>query len=169
MPCALLAILAVAAVAFLPAVEVRGAIPLAYALLKGCGNLLWVGVAVAVASNALVAPAALHILSRIESWLLRRSGGFWGRVRNAYLRVVERASRRKDVVERWGAIGLAVFVAIPVPGSGAWTGALIAHVLRMGRGRALASIIAGVAAASLAVTLAVEGVLNLAAFLRGLG
>ncbi len=167
MPCALLAVLAVATVAFLPAIEVRGAIPLAYALLGRCGSLLWVAIAVAVASNALVAPVALHILSKIESWLLRKDGRVWGRLKNAYLGVAERALRRKDTIEKWGAVGLALFVAIPLPGSGAWTGALIAHVLRMGRGNALTSIITGVAVASITVTLAVEGVVNLASIPLG--
>ncbi len=150
----------VALVAFLPAIEVRGAIPLAYTLF-GNGWGFAAAVALATASNIIVAPVALAVLRRLESWLLSHHDGLLARIGGVYVGVVKRVSSRRGVIERWGYLGLAAFVAIPLPGSGAWTGALLAHILRLKPGRAVASITAGVLIASLIVTLATEGVIKL--------
>ncbi|MEM0006277.1 MAG: small multi-drug export protein, partial [Ignisphaera sp.] len=57
-------------------------------------------------------------------------------------------------VNRYSIIGLAVFVAIPLPGTGAWTGSLVAYILGIDRRRALVAIELGVIGASLIVSLA---------------
>ena len=66
--------------------------------------------------------------------------------------VFEHMRRRGRLVEKWERIGLVVFVAIPFPGSGAWTGSLLAFLLDMRFKQALISIVLGVFIAGVVVT-----------------
>ncbi|MBN1458046.1 MAG: small multi-drug export protein, partial [Armatimonadetes bacterium] len=63
-----------------------------------------------------------------------------------------RARRKAEQVNRWGPLGLVLFTAIPLPVSGAWTATLISIVLGIHRGRAIASIYAGIIIAGLVVS-----------------
>ena len=154
-------LLLVAVVAFLPTIEVRGAIPMAYVIYHGNTTGFWLSVVIAIVANIAIGPVALALLDFLERWLLRQERGVLAHLRNAYLGITQRVERRKGVVERWGYVGLAAFVAIPLPGSGAWTGALLAHLLRLEKRKAIASITAGVMLASILVLLGVEGVITL--------
>ena len=154
-------LLLIAVVAFLPTIEVRGAIPMAYVIYHSSATRFWLGVIIAIVANIATGPVALTLLSSVERWLLRQEKGFLAHLRNTYLRIIQRVERRKGVVERWGYVGLAAFVAIPLPGSGAWTGALLAHLLRLERHKAIVSITVGVLLASVLVLLGVEGVITL--------
>ena len=154
-------LLLIAVVAFLPTIEVRGAIPMAYVFYRGNFTWFWLGVLIAVAANIAVGPVALAILGSLEKWLLRHEEGVLARLKNTYLGIIQRVERKKGVVERWGYVGLAAFVAIPLPGSGAWTGALLAHLLRLERRKAVVAITAGVLLASILVLLGVKGVITL--------
>ncbi len=154
-------LLLIAVVAFLPTIEVRGAIPMAYVIYHSSATRFWLGVAIAIVANITIGPVALALLSSVERWLLRQEKGFLAHLRNTYLGIIQRVERRKGVVERWGYVGLAAFVAIPLPGSGAWTGALLAHLLRLERHKAIVSITVGVLLASILVLLGVEGVITL--------
>ncbi len=154
-------LLIIAVVAFLPTIEVRGAIPMAYAIYRDNTAGFWLGVIIAVVANIAIGPVALALLSSVERWLLRQERGLLVHLRNAYLRIIRRVERKKSVVERWGYVGLAAFVAIPLPGSGAWTGALLAHLLRLERRKAVIAITVGVTLASILVLLGVEGVITL--------
>ncbi len=78
-----------------------------------------------------------------------------------YNRIVERTQRKvKPYVEKYGVIGLAIFIGIPLPGSGVWTGALAAYLLGVRfRDFAIACVI-GVLIAAAMVTVVTLGVLN---------
>ncbi|HUU54207.1 MAG TPA: small multi-drug export protein [Armatimonadota bacterium] len=69
----------------------------------------------------------------------------------------ERARRKAEQVNRWGPLGLMFFTAIPLPVSGAWTATLIAILLGVHRGRAIASIYAGIVIAGIVVSLLTLG------------
>ena len=64
----------------------------------------------------------------------------------------EKAEKNRSKIEKYAAWGLFVFVAIPLPGTGAWTGALVAALFDMSKKHAFISIFAGVAAAGLIMT-----------------
>ena len=82
-------------------------------------------------------------------------------IRVIYNKLVERTRRKASkIVEKYGTIGLALFIAIPLPGSGVWTGALAAYLLGMKLKKFLVADIAGVLIAGLIVTLATLGLLN---------
>lgn len=130
-----------------PWVELRGSIPLGLAW-----NLPWPAVAaVAIVANSLVfAPVYLALDFAYERWL---KGTF---VRT----LVERArGRGQHLVERYGALGLALFVAVPLPGTGAYSGTALAFLMGLPPGRAFVAVAAGVALAGLVVTALSTGVL----------
>jgi uncharacterized membrane protein len=134
-----------ALLAFLPISELRGAIP--FAVLKG--GIPWYGAyAFAAAVNALAAPACWIFLSTLHKLFLR-----WAWYGRFFDRFVERARRKLHRgVERWGALGIALFVAIPLPITGAWTGTLGAWVLGLPKRKTMPAIILGVAIAGAVVS-----------------
>jgi len=129
---------------FLPISELRGAIPFAIAN----GVPWYTAFAVAVLCNALVAPACWIFLSTLHKLFLKMP---W--YRNLFERFVERARRKlHDRVERWGWLGIALFVAIPLPVTGAWTGTLGAWVLGISKRKTMMAVIIGVVCSGIIVT-----------------
>ncbi|MDR2177460.1 MAG: small multi-drug export protein [Treponema sp.] len=134
--------------AFLPISELRGAIPFAIA-----NGIPWyIALPYTVILNALVAPVCWVFLSTLHKLFLpiKWYAGFFNRF-------VERARNRlQSGVEKWGWFGIAVFVAIPLPVTGAWTGTLGAWVLGLRKGRTLLAVILGVICAGIIVTAVVS-------------
>ena len=76
-----------------------------------------------------------------------------GWYRRLFERFIERAQNKlHEKVERWGWLGIAVFVAIPLPITGAWTGTLGAWVLGISRRKTIVAVILGVVTAGIIVT-----------------
>lgn len=140
--------------AFLPISELRGAIP--FALAHGAP---WpAAYLVAVSVNALVAPAVWIFLSTFHRLFLRMA---W--YRSFFDRFVERARAKVHAgVEKWGWLGIALFVAVPLPITGAYTGTLGAWVLGLSKRRTLPAVVVGVLISGAVVT--AVSVLGLAAF-----
>lgn len=143
----------------LPIAELRGGIP--YAIARGTDPLL--AFAVCVAANALVGPLVYAFLATAHRLLSR-----WSGYRNVFDRLVERSRARiRPQVERWGYVGIALFVAIPLPFTGAYTGALGAWVLGMSPRKTWLAVAAGVVVAGVVVTLVVTlGVSALSLFVK---
>jgi uncharacterized membrane protein len=140
-------------VTLLPWIELRGSIPLGIAL-----GSPWLAVfAVAVATNVALGPLVFFALERLLP--LARRARF---VDALYKRVVVGVQRRAHrYVEKYGFFGIVFFVAVPLPGSGSWSGALAAFLLGVDWRRfALANAI-GVAVAGVIVTAASLGFLLL--------
>ena len=138
--------------AMTPVVELRGAIPLGVAL----GLSVWEAFFWAVLGNLLVVPLLLTLLPIFIQWLERVP--LFKKLWNA----LEARVRLKgeDQVQRYGALGLYLFVAVPLPGTGAWTGSVLAVVLGVKKRYALPAITAGVITAGVLVALASAGVLQ---------
>ncbi len=83
-------------------------------------------------------------------------------------RILERFRRRGRQVERYGLIGLALFVAIPLPGTGIWTACLIAFLFGLNQAKAAVAIALGAFMAGILVTLASMGALALYRAIYGL-
>ena len=152
-----------ALLALLPISELRGAIPFAIAR----GIPWYFAYPFAAAFNALAAPLCWLFLSSLHKVFLRLAEPaaetegrgsppgrpFFSWYKKLFERFVERArSKLHKNLERWGWIGLALFVAIPLPVTGAWTGTLGAWVLGLSKRRTLAAVIAGVIIAGAVVT-----------------
>ena len=129
---------------FLPISELRGAIPFAIA-----NQVPWhIAFAVAVTCNALVAPACWIFLSTLHKLFLKMN--WYSRF---FDRFIERARNKlHEKVERWGWLGIAIFVAIPLPMTGAWTGTLGAWVLGLSKRKTMLAVIIGVITAGIIVT-----------------
>jgi len=137
----------------LPIAELRGGIPIATAKL----GLGWrEAYLVCVAGNFLPVIPILYVFDPIARFLRR-----WGPFDRFFERLFERTRRRGKLVERYEAIGLVLFVAIPLPVTGAWTGALAAFLFGVRRRYAIPAILAGILVAGIVVTLATQGVLHL--------
>ncbi len=132
-------------VSMLPVVELRGGIPLAYAL----GLPPALALPLAVAGSLIPSIPILLYLSPIAS-LLRQTV-----LRPVMEWALHRGWSRTSRVETWGWWGLLVLVAIPLPYTGVWTGSLVAALLGLGLRQALPAIAAGALVAGLVVTLLV--------------
>lgn len=137
-------ILTTIVLSLLPISELRGAIP--YAVARGVP--LPAAFLLAVACNALVAPAAFLFLTTLHGFLYRWA--FYARLFDGFVRRVR--GRIGASVERYGYWGLFLFVAVPLPVTGAWTGAVGAWVLGMGKRKASLYISLGVLTAGLIVS-----------------
>ncbi|MEG1658793.1 MAG: small multi-drug export protein [Oscillibacter sp.] len=132
-------------VAMVPILELRGAIPLGVA----AGLPPWVACAVAILGNLLPVPIIMLLVRRVFDWL--RDGKFWG---PKILWLERRAHLKGHLVRKYRLPGLIILVGIPLPGTGAWTGALVAALLDMRIKTAIPAILAGLFIAG-AITTAV--------------
>jgi uncharacterized membrane protein len=140
-------LLLTAILALLPISELRGAIP--FAVVRGID--LIPAALIGTAINTLVPPLAFLFLSTLHRLFYRL---VW--YKSFFDRFVEKTrSKVHAKVEKYGYWGLLVFVAIPLPVTGAWTGALGAWVLGMDRKKASLAIAGGVVLAGVIVTLLV--------------
>jgi len=135
-----------------PVFELRGGLP--YALSQGMHPALAFVLCVGV--NLLVVPILLYGLTWGEG-LVRR----WAPMNRLLDAVLTRTLRKGKWVERLGSVGLLLLVAIPLPGTGAWTGSLVAVALGIPKRRATTLITLGVFVAGTLVLLAWFSVITL--------
>lgn len=136
-----------------PVIELRGAIPVAV----GNGIPLWLAACVSVVGNLLPVPFVIIFARKVFEWIRRHMPKLDGFV----TRLEKRAEKKSDVVQKSSFWGLVVLVAIPLPGTGAWTGALIAAMLEMRMRRALPAIVLGVVIAGILISLASLGIIHI--------
>ena len=133
----------------IPIIELRGAIPLGAAL--GMHPVL--NYLLAVVGNLLPVPFILLFIRKILDWMEKI---------RCFEKIVKwlraKAEKGRGKVEKYAVIGLAIFVAIPLPGTGAWTGALVAALMGMRFPKAMISAIAGVLCAGVIMSLVSYGV-----------
>ena len=139
-------------VAMVPVIELRGAIPAGIA--AGLSPAL--ACAAAVAGNLVPAPFIILLGRRVMDWL--RGAPFFG-PKVAWLE--RRAHLKGRVVRKYRILGLVILVGIPLPGTGAWTGALVASVLDIRMRHALPAIFLGLLIAAGITTAVTLGVFNL--------
>ena len=127
-----------------PVVELRGAIP--YGVLAGLS--VPVAFVIALIGNLAPIPYLVVFTRKVFEWLRTKSQGL-----NRFVcKLEEKAEKKKDVVLRYEFWGLVLLVAIPLPGTGAWTGALVAAMMDMRLKRAMPAIALGVLIAGIIVT-----------------
>ena len=131
-------------VSMLPVIELRGGVPFGTAL----GLPVWQALIAAVVGNMIPIPFIVVYIRRILKWMRRRIP----RVGRLVDKLEKKAHLKGRTVSRYKYLGLFIFVAIPLPGTGGWTGALVAAFLDMPLRRAVPSILCGVIAAGLIMT-----------------
>ena len=138
--------------AMVPVVELRGAIPMGVA----AGLPPAAAAVTAMAGNLTPVPCILLLLRRVFA-LMRKSAWLGPKVD----RLERRAHLKGRKVRKYRTLGLVLLVAIPLPGTGAWTGALVADVLDIRMRTALPAIAAGVVIAGCITTAVTCGVAGL--------
>ena len=140
-------------VSMVPIVELRGGIPFGVTL----GLPVWAAYLAAVIGNILPVPFILVYIRRIFQWMRRRLP----RLNRLVDKLERKAHLKGRRVTKYKYLGLMLFVAVPLPGTGAWTGALAAAFLDMPLRKAIPSIFAGVLAAGIAISILTFGVASL--------
>ncbi|MGN0242768.1 MAG: COG2426 family protein [Lachnospiraceae bacterium] len=126
-------------ISMVPILELRGGL-IAAALLK---VPLFSAIVICIIGNLLPIPFILLLITKIFSWLKQLP------VFHKYIVKLEKhALGKSDRIQKYEFIGLMLFVGIPLPGTGAWTGALIASLLDIPFKKSFAAIITGVLVAT---------------------
>lgn len=140
-------------VSMIPVVELRGGIPFGVA----AGLPVWAAFIAAVIGNLIPVPFIIVYIRRIFQWMRRRIPKL-----NSLVDKLERKAHLKGQrVSKYKYLGLMLFVAIPLPGTGAWTGSLAAAFLDMPLRKAIPSVVAGVLIAGMAISILTYGVASL--------
>ena len=137
------------AVAMVPVIELRGAIPFGMAQ----GLSLWSAVIASILGNILPVPFIVLFIRRIFAWMRQHMP----RLNGLVTRLEQKAERNKEKVLKYEFWGLFLLVAIPLPGTGAWTGSLVAALMDLRLKKAFPAIALGVIAAGVIVTLITYG------------
>ena len=132
-------------ISMLPVVELRGAIPVGAGIL---GLPIHTAAIVSVIGNLLPVPFIIIFIRKVFGWMRKRSA----RLGSLADRLENKAKSKGAKFYHGELLGLLIFVAIPLPGTGAWTGALIAAFLDIRLKAALPVIAAGVLIAGVLIT-----------------
>jgi len=135
-------------ISMVPVIELRGAIPVGV----GLGLPVWIAFAVSIIGNFIPVPFILLFIRVILKWMKGTK-----HLDKIAAWIEERAEKNSAKVLRYASMGLFIFVAIPLPGTGAWTGALIAALLNMRMKYALPSIALGILCAGIIISLIYGG------------
>jgi uncharacterized membrane protein len=141
-------ILKVIGIAILPVSELRGAIPIAISVYDFSWYYAYI---FGVIGNLLPIPFILLFLNSIIPWLCR-----WHFLERIIQWFLARTRRKGKLVERYEWFGLMIFVAIPLPITGAWTGAILAVLMGLTFKSAFSSIVVGALIAGGLVTAATQ-------------
>ena len=140
-------------VSMIPIVELRGGIPFGVAR----GLPVWAAYLAAIIGNILPVPFILVYIRQIFHWMRRKLPWL-----NRMVDWLERKAHLKgQKVSKYKYLGLLLFVAIPLPGTGAWTGALAAAFLDMPLRKALPSVFLGILIAGTAISVITFGVASI--------
>ena len=138
-------------ISLVPVVELRGGISFGVAQ----GLPLWEAYTAAVLGNLLPVPFIILFLRHIFLWLHR-----FEKTSAIVTKLEERAHLKGEKVEKYRALGLFILVAVPLPGTGAYTGALVAAVLDIRLKTAFPVIAAGVMTAGILMLALSHGVVS---------
>ena len=120
-----------------PILELRGG--LIAATLLGVKPV--VAYIVSIIGNTLPVPFILLFITKVIDWMEKSKVKWMKRVAK-WLR--NKAHKNKEKIEKYGYLGLVLFVGIPLPGTGAWTGCLVASVFDMDRKKSFLAVMTGI-------------------------
>lgn len=140
-------------ISLMPVLELRGGL-IAASLLKLNPVNAYI---VSIIGNLLPIPFILIFLSKILDWMEKSNIKLFKNI-PTWLR--KKANKNKAKIEKYGYLGLILFVGIPLPGTGAWTGSLVATALNLDKKKACLCTIAGVLIASVIMMLLSYGIIS---------
>lgn len=138
--------------ALTPIGELRASIPLGLTVFH---QPVWIVFIVSVIGNIIPPMFILWLFPKFSKWAMERS-----KFMNKFLNWLFERTRKKakDKIEKYGDIALIIFVAIPLPNTGAWTGALAAWLFGIPFKKAILNIFYGVLIAGVVVTIITVGI-----------
>ena len=142
----------------IPIIELRGGIPMGEAL----GLPIWKSFLISVAGNMVPVPFILLFIKKILWFMSRSKVKLFNKVANF---LYGKAEKNRAKIEKYSFWGVALFVGIPLPVTGAWTGSLVAALIDMKFWKALLSAFLGVLMAGVIVSLIVSGIFSFLGFL----
>ena len=131
-------------ISMVPLIELRAGVPFAV----GMGLDYTTALTICVIGNMLPIPFILLFLNKVFAWMRR-----FPKLERILDFLDRKAEKNKEKVEKWKMFGLFVLVAIPLPGTGAWTGALVANALNIPIKKSLPTIFLGVLGAAAIMSL----------------
>ena len=137
-------------ISMVPVLELRAGIPFGVA----GGLSIRTAVLFAILGNILPIPFLVIFTKKVFSWLRTKSD----RLNAMVLRLEAKAEKNKAIVLRYEFLGLMILVAIPLPGTGGWTGALVAAMMDMPLKKSLPAIFMGIVIAAVIVATMTYGV-----------
>lgn len=140
-------------ISMVPIIELRGAVP--YGILVLELDMLPTFI-VAIIGNILPVPFLILFSKKILTWLAT-----WKKIGPFFQKIIDRAEKKKNTLGKYELLGLMLFVGIPLPGTGAWTGSLIAALLQLRVRNAFFAIALGVVLAGIIMSLASQGLLGI--------
>ena len=138
-------------ISLMPILELRGGL-IAAALLNVDMVSSYI---ISIIGNILPVPFILWFITSILNWM--RNSKRFSKIAKW---LDKKVKKRKGQIEKYGFLGLVLFVGIPLPGTGAWTGCLIAAVLEMDRKKSFLAVALGIFIASIIMMLLSFGVLK---------
>ena len=144
-------IIGITFISMIPIIELRGSIPVGFVM----GLPWYASLVCSIIGNMLPVPVILLFVVKVFEFMKKHN------ILTKFVNKMEQKSmNRSEKVSKGEFWGLMLFVAIPLPGTGAWTGALIAALLKMNRRDSFLSILLGVTIAGTIITLGTYGVLG---------
>ena len=137
-------------ISMVPVIEFRGAIPVGLRL----GMPFWTVFLTALIGNLLPVPILILFTRQVFEWLRKKSP----LLERFVSRMERKAEAKRELVDRYKFLGLFILVAIPLPGTGAWTGSLVSAVFGIDLRHALPAIALGVLTAGIIVSVISYGV-----------
>ena len=131
-------------ISMVPVLELRGAIPAGVAAGLSVKEVL----VVSIIGNLLPVPIIILFVRKVFDWMRKKSE----RLDFLVCRFEEKAKKQSVMIDKYEWFGLVLLVAVPLPGTGAWTGALVAAMLNMRLKRALPAVFIGVVIAGIVVS-----------------
>ncbi len=138
-------------ISLLPVLELRGGL-IAASLLK---MPMWGSILVCVIGNILIIPFVLFLMEKLIGILskikiFKKFFDWWQ----------NKALKKKNIIDKYGYLGIMLFVAVPLPGSGAWTGCLIAVLMGLDKKKSFVAALLGVFIAAIIMSIFSFGLLK---------
>lgn len=147
-------------VSMLPIVELRLAVPIGVGMdLPLIPTLL-----VSIVGNTLPVPFIIFFAQRVLERFAKLP-----KIGHIFQKIIDKATEKSKTFGKYELLALYTFVAIPLPGTGAWTGSLIAAILQLNWRKAMPAIFAGIVTAGVIMSLASAGLFGALGYIFGFG
>ena len=138
-------------ISLMPVLELRGGL-LAASILK----IPYIrALIICVIGNILPIPFVLLFLEMIFRWMEK-----WNPTKKIVRWLEKKGNSKRSQIDKYGYLGLILFVGIPLPGTGAWTGSLVAILLGLDKKKSFVCILIGVMLAAIIMSILSYGILG---------